>query len=146
MACEGGWVLLTRAPAEQKSMAFRTDDPIMSMNSPPSRTATIEVAIVTTPNVRSIVSCGRSKSSKPACSPTHITHSAQNTATTAVNQCEHPVSTLKLTACTDRILAKYMRILCHPDNFRILALWTLGSTWTSQKSLLHEVCPSSRNV
>ncbi len=58
---------LTRAVKPQKAMAFLTDEPTMSMNSPPSRVATTEVAMVTTPNVRSMNSCGRSKSSYPAC-------------------------------------------------------------------------------
>ena len=39
----------------------------MSMNMPPSSVATIDVAMVTIPNVRSMVSCGRSNSSYPAC-------------------------------------------------------------------------------
>ena len=54
---------LTRAVQPQKAMAFFTDEPTMSMKKPPSRVATMEVVIVTTPNVRSMNSCGRSKSS-----------------------------------------------------------------------------------
>lgn len=38
----------------QKAMAFLTDEPTMSMKSPPSRVATTEVTMVTTPNVKSM--------------------------------------------------------------------------------------------